>query len=289
MSTPLIKLRSPEGSHLFAKLESANPTGSIKDRPALSMMTDALEKGLIKPQSKIIEATSGNTGIALAALSLREEISLTVVVPDNVTHERVDLLRLLGAEIVFSPGEGGSNGAVALADQMAEDDPSFFQLDQYRNPANPLAHEKGTGPEIILGLGGHFPDAFVAGLGTGGTLMGCSRAFAGETEIIAVEPYPGESLGGLRSLEGGFIPPLLDLSLLDGKKLVSNEQAIGGVHWLLSQGIWAGLSSGAIASTAYRRAKEKGGVVVFIVCDDGWRYRESGLYSGDLDPNISYW
>lgn len=284
MATPLIQLED----NLWAKMEMANVTGSVKDRPAASMFYDAFDKGLIAPGGKLLEASSGNTGIALASIAARHDMTLTVVIPENVTAERIELLRLFGVDIIFSPAEGGSNGAVAMADQIAQEDDSFVQLDQYRNPANPLAHELGTGPEIIEQLGGA-PDVFVAGLGTGGTLMGCSRAFkniGAETKVVAVEPFPGEGLDGLRSLDEGFVPPLLDLSLIDKKFIIRQEDALEGVHWLLHKGVFAGFSSGAIAQIARRQEAEK---IVMIVCDDGWRYRESGLYSDSPKSNISFW
>lgn len=284
MTTPLIQLEE----NLWAKMELANVTGSVKDRPAAGMFYDALDKGLLKPGGKLLEASSGNTGIALASIAARHDMTLTVVIPENVTSERIELLRLFGVEVILSPAEGGSNGAVAMADEIAASDESFVQLDQYRNPANPLSHETGTGPEIIAQLGGA-PDVFVAGLGTGGTLMGCSRAFKNaqaSTKIVAVEPYPGEGLDGLRSLDEGFVPPLLDLSLIDKKFIISQEDALQGVNWLLHKGVFAGFSSGAIAQIARRQEGEK---IVMIVCDDGWRYRESGLYSDSPRTDINFW
>lgn len=284
METPLIQLEE----NLWAKMELANVTGSVKDRPAAGMFYDALDKGLLKPGGKLLEASSGNTGIALASIAARHDMTLTVVIPENVTSERIELLRLFGVEVILSPAEGGSNGAVAMADEIAASDESFVQLDQYRNPANPLSHELGTGPEIIAQLGGA-PDVFVAGLGTGGTLMGCSRAFknaGASTKIVAVEPYPGEGLDGLRSLDEGFVPPLLDLSLIDKKFIISQEDALEGVNWLLHKGVFAGFSSGAIAQIARRQEGEK---IVMIVCDDGWRYRESGLYSDSPRTDINFW
>lgn len=286
MSTPLVRLPSEKGE-LWAKLEMANPTGSVKDRAAGAMIEAARQEGRLGKGSTLIEATSGNTGISLASICQREEMNLKVVVPENVTSERVELLSLLGAEIIHSPGEEGSNGAVRVADNLTEENPDWVHLDQYRNPANPRAHEEGTSQEIIAQLGGA-PECFVAGLGTGGTLMGCARGFQGETRMVAIEPYPGEGLDGLRSLQEGFVPPLIDTALLDSKKLVTNEDALAGVHWLLRKGIFAGLSSGAIAHVA-RQEAEKDQQVVFIVCDDGWRYRESGLFSGEIRSDTNYW
>lgn len=286
MSTPLVKLPSDKGE-LWAKLEMANPTGSVKDRAAASMIEAAKQDGRLGKGSTLIEATSGNTGISLASICKREEMDLKVVVPENVTSERVELLGLLGAEIIASPGEEGSNGAVRVADQLTEENPEWVHLDQYRNPANPRAHEEGTSQEIIEQLGG-VPECFVAGLGTGGTLMGCARGFEGKTRMVAIEPYPGEGLDGLRSLQEGFVPPLIDTTLLDSKKLVTNQDALAGVQWLLSKGIFAGLSSGAIAHVAQQEAEEDQ-QVVFIVCDDGWRYRESGMFSGEIRGDTNYW
>lgn len=286
MATPLIRLPSEKGQ-LWAKLEMANPTGSVKDRAASSMVEAAKQEGRLGKGSTLIEATSGNTGISLASLCRREEMNLKVIVPQNVTSERTQMLSLLGAEIIPSPAEEGSNGAVRIADAMAEADPELVHLDQYRNPANPRAHETGTSQEIIGDLG-RAPEVFVAGLGTGGTLMGCARGFEGESRMVAIEPYPGEGLDGLRSLQEGFVPPLIDTSLLDSKKLVSSEDALQGVEWLLSKGVFAGLSSGAIAHVA-RQEAEKDQQVCFVVCDDGWRYWDSGLFSGQVREDTAYW
>ena len=287
MATPLVKLRCQTGE-LWAKLEMAAPTGSVKDRAAAVMIEQARQQGLLHEGATLIEATSGNTGIALAAICAREGMHLKVVVPENVTSERTELLALLGAEIILSPAAQGSNGAVKLADQLAAADPSLIHLDQYRNEANPLAHQHGTAVEIMQQLGAA-PECFVAGLGTGGTLMGCARGFGDSTRMVAVEPYPGEGLDGLRSLEEGFVPPLIDLSLLSTKRLVSAEDALEGNQWLIKQGIFAGLSSGAIAHVA-RLEAEKGQQVVFVVCDDGWRYRQSGLFSSAAaGSTVSFW
>lgn len=286
MGTPLIKLPSEKGE-LWAKLEMANPTGSVKDRAAASMIEAAKAEGRLQEGSTLIEATSGNTGISLASICRREGMNLQVVVPENVTSERTQMLSLLGAEIIPSPAEEGSNGAVRIADQMAQEDQELIHLDQYRNPANPRAHETGTSQEIIAELG-RAPEVFVAGLGTGGTLMGCARGFEGKSRMVAIEPYPGEGLDGLRSLEEGFVPPLIDTSLLDSKKLVSSEDALKGVEWLLSKGIFAGLSSGAIAHIA-RQEADKEQQVCFVVCDDGWRYWDSGLFSGKVREDTNYW
>jgi cysteine synthase B len=290
-NTPLVELKrlSPNpGVRIWAKLESQNPTGSVKDRVARAMIEDAEERGLIKPGMTLLEPTSGNTGISLAMIASRKGYKLRVVMPDNVTQERTQLLRMYGAEIVYSPGDQGSNGAVAMALDLAEADPSLYMLYQYGNPANPLAHYNGTAPEILDELDGQV-DAFVAGLGTGGTLMGNGRRFKEElgdrVKIVAAEPMQGEPVQGLRSLDDGFIPPIIDLSVLDRKIFVTNRDAIVWTRKLLDEeGLFAGVSSGAIASIAVRIAGEMDeGNIVFIVCDDGWKYLSSGLYTLPVD------
>jgi cysteine synthase len=290
-NTPLVELKrlSPKpGVRIWAKLESANPTGSIKDRVARSLIEDAEEKGLIKPGQTILEPTSGNTGISLAMICARKGYKLKVVMPDNVTPERTQLLKMYGADIVYSPGDQGSNGAVAMALEMAAADSSYYMPYQYGNPANPLAHYNGTALEILHELDGQV-DAFVAGLGTGGTLMGNARRFKEElgdrVTIVAAEPMQGEPVQGLRSLEDGFIPPIIDLSLLDRKIFVTNRDAIVWTRKLLDEeGLFAGVSSGAIARVAVRIANEMDeGNVVFIVCDDGWKYLSSGVYTLPVD------
>jgi cysteine synthase len=290
-NTPLVELRrlSPRpGVRIWAKLESFNPTGSVKDRVARAMIEDAEEKGLIGPGMTILEPTSGNTGISLAMICARKGYPLKVVMPENVTPERTQLLRMYGAQIVYSPGAQGSNGAVAMALDMAERDATYYMPYQYGNPANPRAHYEGTAPEILDELDGQV-DAFVAGLGTGGTLMGNGRRFKEElgdrVKIVAAEPMQGEPVQGLRSLDDGFIPPIIDLSLLDRKIFVTNRDAIVWTRKLLEEeGLFAGVSSGAIAAIAVRIANEMDeGNVVFIVCDDGWRYLSSGIYAKPVD------
>ncbi len=216
--TPLVELKrlSPKpGVRIWAKLESHNPTGSVKDRVAKALIEDAEEKGAIGPGMTILEPTSGNTGIALAMIARRKGYKLRVVMPDNVTPERTQLLTMYGAEIIYSPGDQGSNGAVAMALELAAADPTLYMPYQYGNPANPLAHYNGTAMEILEELDGQV-DAFVAGLGTGGTLMGNGRRFKEElgdrTKIVAAEPMQGEPVQGLRSLDDGFIPPIIALS-----------------------------------------------------------------------------
>jgi cysteine synthase B len=289
-NTPLVELKrlSPNpGVRIWAKLESANPTGSVKDRVARALIEDLESRGAIKPGQTILEPTSGNTGISLAMICSRKGYALKVVMPDNVTPERTQLLRMYGAEIVYSPGDQGSNGAVAMALEMAERDSSYVMPYQYGNAANPGAHYNGTAVEILEEL--DEISAFVAGLGTGGTLMGTGRRLREElgdaVKIVAAEPMQGEPVQGLRSLDDGFIPPIIDLSLLDRKIFVTNRDAIVWTRRLLDEeGIFAGVSSGAIASIAVRIAKEMDeGNVVFIVCDDGWKYLSSGIYTRPVD------
>ena len=288
-NTPLVELKrlSPKpGVRIYAKLESYNPTGSVKDRVARAMIEDAEEKGAIAPGQTILEPTSGNTGISLAMICSRKGYPLKVVMPDNVTEERTQLLGMYGAEIVYSPGDQGSNGAVAKAVEMAEADSQYYMPYQYGNPANPDSHYNGTAPEILEEL--DEVTAFVAGLGTGGTLMGNGRRLKEhdpDTKVIAAEPLQGELVQGLRSLDDGFIPPIIDLSLLDRKIFVSNRDSVIWTKKLLDEeGLFVGVSSGAIASIAARVAGELDeGNVVFVVCDDGWKYLSSGVYSRSVD------
>jgi cysteine synthase len=287
--TPLVELKrlSPKpGVRIYAKLESYNPTGSVKDRVARSMIEDAEERGAIRPGQTILEPTSGNTGISLAMICARKGYPLKVVMPDNVTAERTQLLKMYGAEIVYSPGEQGSNGAVAMALEMAQADPSYYMPYQYGNEANPRAHYEGTAVEILEEL--DEVTAFVAGLGTGGTLMGNGRRLKEEnpdTLVVAAEPLQGELVQGLRSLEDGFIPPIIDLSLLDRKIFVSNRDAVVWTKKLLAEeGLFVGVSSGAIAAIAVRVAHDLDeGNVVFIVADDGWKYLSSGVYTKPIE------
>jgi len=297
--TPLVELKrlSPKpGVRIYAKLESYNPTGSVKDRVARSMIEDAEAQGAIAPGQTILEPTSGNTGISLAMICSRKGYPLKVVMPDNVTQERTQLLRMYGADIVYSPGEQGSNGAVAKALDMAEADSSYYMPYQYGNEANPLAHYNGTALEILEEL--DEVAAFVGGLGTGGTLMGNARRLKEEdpdTKIVAAEPLQGELVQGLRSLDDGYIPPIIDLSLLDRKIFVSNSDAVVWTRRLLEEeGLFTGVSAGAIASIAVRVAGELDeGNVVFIVPDDGWKYLSSGVYTKPLDEldldSASFW
>jgi cysteine synthase len=288
-NTPLVELKrlSPKpGVRIYVKLESYNPTGSVKDRVARAMVERAEEDGLISPAQTILEPTSGNTGISLAMICRRKGYPLKVVMPENVTRERVELLTMYGAEIAFSPAEQGSNGSVAMALEMAEADPSYYMPYQYGNPANPDAHYDGTAVEILEEL--DEVTAFVAGLGTGGTLMGNARRLSEEdpdTLIVAAEPLQGEQVQGLRSLEDGYIPPIIDLSLLDRKIFVSNRDAVVWTKRLLQEeGLFVGVSTGAIASICVRVADELDeGNVVFVAPDDGWKYLSSGVYTKPME------
>jgi cysteine synthase len=287
-NTPLVELPrlSPKpGVRIYAKLEGHNPTGSVKDRVAKAMIESAEEKGLIAPGQTILEPTSGNTGISLAMICRRKGYPLKVVMPDNVTEERTELLRMYGAEIVYSEGAKGSNGAVEVALEMATD-PAYYMPYQYGNEANPRAHYEGTAPEILEEL--DQVAAFVGGLGTGGTLMGNGRRLKEanpETLIVAAEPMQGELVQGLRSLDDGFIPPIIDLSILDRKIMVSNHDAIVWTKRLLDEeGVFAGVSSGAIAAVASRIANElEGGNDVVQIPDDGWKYLSSGVYTKPIE------
>jgi cysteine synthase B len=288
-NTPLVELPriTPKPKvRLWAKLEGRNPTGSVKDRVAKYMIEDAEAQGAIDPGHTILEPTSGNTGISLAMICRRKGYPLKVVMPDNVTEERNQLLRMYGAEIVSSEGAKGSNGAVELALEMAESDASYYMPYQYGNEANPRAHYEGTAKEILDEL--DEVTAFVGGLGTGGTLMGTGRRLEEEdpdTKIVAAEPMQGELVQGLRSLDDGFIPPILDLSILDRKIMVSNRDAIIWTRKLLQEeGMFAGVSAGAIAYVANRIASELDeGNVVFLVPDDGWKYLSSGVYTKPIE------
>jgi [CysO sulfur-carrier protein]-thiocarboxylate-dependent cysteine synthase len=288
-NTPLVELPrltpKPE-VRLWAKLEGRNPTGSVKDRVAKYMIEDAEARGAIEPGHTILEPTSGNTGISLGMICQRKGYPLKVVMPDNVTEERTQLLHMYGAEIVWSEGAKGSNGAVELALEMAQSDASYYMPYQYGNEANPRAHYEGTAKEILDEL--DEVSAFVGGLGTGGTLMGNGRRLKEEnpgTKIVAVEPMQGELVQGLRSLDDGFIPPIIDLSLLDRKIMVSNRDAVIWTRKLLhEEGMFAGVSAGAIAYVAHRIASELDeGNVVFLVPDDGWKYLSSGIYTKPME------
>jgi [CysO sulfur-carrier protein]-thiocarboxylate-dependent cysteine synthase len=288
--TPLVelpRLAPKPGVRIWAKLESRNPTGSVKDRVARALIEDGEERGALAPGQTILEPTSGNTGISLAMICKLKGYRLKVVMPESVTPERTQLLEMYGTEIVYSQGSLGSNGAVEMALEMAAADPSVYMPYQYGNSANPNAHYNGTALEILEEL--DQVSAFVAGLGTGGTLMGNGRrlkeAFGEAVKIVAAEPMPGEPVQGLRSLDDGFIPPIIDLSLLDRKIFVTNRDAVIWTRRLLDEeGLFAGVSSGAIACIAVRIADELDeGNVVFVVADDGWKYLSSGIYTLPVD------
>jgi cysteine synthase B len=289
----LPRLAPKPSVRVYAKLEGQNPTGSIKDRIALAMIEAAEAAGELEHGRELLEPTSGNTGIALALVAKLKGYPLTCVLPANATEERRRLLRLYGATIVESPGEEGSNGAVRLALELAEREPRYFMPFQYANEANPRAHYDGTGAEIAEAL--DRVDVFVAGLGTGGTLMGAGarlRESFPEIAIAAAEPLPGDPVMGLRSLDDGYVPPILDVAKLDRKLLVSNEEAVTGVHALLeSEGIFAGLSSGAVLHVAQRLAGElEEGVVVCVLADGGWKYLSAGFWQGEeIDESKLWW
>jgi [CysO sulfur-carrier protein]-thiocarboxylate-dependent cysteine synthase len=284
-STPLVelpRLAPHEGVRLYAKLEGQNPTGSIKDRIAKTMVEAAEASGELEPGRALLEPTSGNTGISLAMVAKLKGYPLTCVLPENSTPERIKLLQLYGAEIVFSPAAEGSNGAVRLALRLAEREPRYFMLNQYGNEANPRAHYEGTGAEIADAL--PRVDALVAGLGTGGTLMGAGdrlRESFPDVIVAAAEPLQGDLVYGLRSLADGYVPPILDVSRLDRKILVSNEESIAGVRDLLDrEGIFAGVSSGAVVHVARLLAEELDeAVIVCVLADGGWKYLSADFWT----------
>jgi len=288
-NTPLVELKSfsPRlGVQIFAKLEGMNPSGSIKDRIALKMIQEAEASGKLKPGSILLEPTSGNTGIALAMICRVKGYKFVAVMPDNVTKERRQMLELYGAKIVFSDGRQGSNGAVRLAQKLAQEDERYVMLYQYGNSANPGAHYNGTALEIIKDL----PDldVFVAGLGTGGTLTGNARRlkeYNPAIKVVAAEPLQGDGVQGLRSLEDGFVPPVLDQSLLDAKILVTGGDAIRRTRQLKDQeGIFAGPSCGAALHAALRvAASMQQGKIVVILADGGWKYLSEDLWTRELD------
>ena len=287
--TPLVEIprMSPSPAvRIYAKLEAMNPTGSVKDRVAKYLIEDLEARGLLHEDSIILEPTSGNTGIALAMIGRRKGYRVALVMPDNITMERRQMAALFGAEVIDSPGERGSNGSIALAKHLVAKDPRFVMPYQYGNEANPRAHYETTGPEILADC--PEVDVFVAGLGTGGTLMGVSRYLRVHrpgVRVIAAEPLPGENVQGLRSLDEGFIPEILDPSLLDAKYLVSNREAITALRELVfREGIFAGPSSGAVLVAAARVASTMDhGTVVVLLPDGGWKYLSAGTYSNDLD------
>jgi cysteine synthase B len=287
-STPLIELPNlapHEGVRLFAKLEGQNPTGSIKDRVAKAMIETAEASGELEPGRELLEPTSGNTGISLAMVAKLKGYPLTCVLPANATDERVRLLELYGAKVVFSPAAEGSNGSVRLALRLAERDSRYFMPFQYANEANPRAHYEGTGAEIVEAL--PRVDALVAGLGTGGTLMGAGdrvREAFPEAIVAAAEPLQGDLVYGLRSLADGYVPPILDVSKLDRKILVSNEESVRGLRLLLErEAIFAGVSSGAVVHVARQIAAELDeGIVVAVLADGGWKYLSADFWTQPL-------
>lgn len=288
-NTPLVELQSfspRPGVQIFAKLEGANPSGSIKDRIAKKMIEDAEASGKITPDTILLEPTSGNTGIALAMIARVKGYRFTAVMPDNVTRERRQMLELYGANIIFSDGTRGSNGAVRLAKELAKSDDRYLMLYQYGNDANPRAHYDGTALEIIQDLPD--VDVFVAGLGTGGTITGNARRlkeYNPAIKIVAAEPLQGEGVQGLRSLEDGFVPPVLNQSLIDAKILVMSVDAIRRTRQLKDQeGIFAGPSCGAALHAALRVASSmESGKIVVILADGGWKYLSEDLWTRELD------
>ena len=291
--TPLVGLPrlspSPE-VRLWAKLEDRNPTGSVKDRAALAMITQAEKDGLLHPGSTLLEPTSGNTGISLAMVARQRGYRLVCVMPENTSTERTQLLRMWGAEVIYSPAAGGSNEAVRVAKRIAQENPEWVMLYQYGNEANALAHYETTGPELLADL----PTIthFVAGLGTTGTLMGAGRFLREakpDAQVIAAEPRYGELVYGLRNLDEGFIPELYDESVLTGRYSVGPRDAVRRTRELLEQeGIFAGISTGAILHAALGIAakaekKQESADIAFIVCDGGWKYLSTGAYEGTLE------
>jgi len=286
--TPLVGIprMSPKpGVRLWAKLEGQNPTGSLKDRIALRMIEEAERSGELTPDKVILEPTSGNTGIALALVARRKGYKIIVVMPDNASEERVSLLELFGADIVFSAADKGTNGSIEVARAMAESD-RFYMPFQYGNPANPDAHYEGTGAEIVRDC----PEVthFVAGLGTGGTLMGVSRRLREhnpDVQIIAAEPELGELVYGLRSLDAGFVPPIFDDSALNRKFLVDSSHALAATRQLTElEGIFAGISSGAVIHAARRIAGEiEQGDIVCLLADGGWKYLSTNAWAEDRE------
>jgi [CysO sulfur-carrier protein]-thiocarboxylate-dependent cysteine synthase len=287
-NTPLVGI--PEMSpnpdvRIWAKLEGANPTGSTKDRIAKAMVEDAEAKGLLTPDKTILEPTSGNTGIALAMVARRKGYKLTVVIPDNAGEERIRLLEMFGAEIVYSPGDKGTNGSIEVARRLARDE-RYVMLFQYGNPANPRAHYDGTAVEILRDL----PEVthFVAGLGTGGTLTGTGRRLHEHDpniKVIAAEPELGDLVYGLRSLDEGFVPPIFDESVLDAKFLVNSSDSLKATRELTQrEGVFAGISSGAVVHVAQRVAERiDRGDIVCLLADGGWKYLSTEAWATELE------
>ena len=292
-NTPIVdvsRLSPNPNVRIFAKLESQNPFGSVKDRIAKAMIEDAEKNGRLLPGQTIIEPSSGNTGIALAAIAQVKGYPIKILMPTSVSIERRQMLEIFGAEVILTPGEEGSNGAVRRAIEMAEQHPDWCFLYQYANDSNPRAHYEGTGPEILRDL----PEIthFVAGLGTSGTLMGTGRFLKEHkpgVKIIAVEPPLGERVEGLRNLDEGYVPPVFDnwhgFDILDRKRVVRPRESIEWTRRIVSEcGIFAGISTGAALAGAAKVASEiDEGTILFIVCDGGWKYLSTGAYTDDLD------
>lgn len=292
-NTPMVDVSalSPNPNvRIVAKLESQNPFGSVKDRIAKSMIEQAEKDGTLVPGQTIIEPSSGNTGIALAAIAGMKGYPIKILMPESVSIERRQMLEVFGAELILTPGEEGSNGAVRRAQEMAAANPQWCFMYQYANDANPRAHYEGTGPEIWRDL----PEIthFVAGLGTSGTLMGTGRFLKEQNpniKLIAIEPPLGERVEGLRNLEDGYIPPVFEnwhgFELLDRKRVVRPRESIEWTRRLVREcGIFAGISAGAAMAGAAKVAGEiESGVIAFIVCDGGWKYLSTGAYTDDLD------
>lgn len=291
--TPLVglpRLSPSEDVRVWAKLEDRNPTGSVKDRPALAMIEAAEKEGVLTHGCTILEPTSGNTGISLAMAASLKGYGLVCVMPENTSEERRQILQAYGARIVSSPAEGGSNQAVAVAKQLAEQNPDWVMLYQYGNSANADAHYRGTGPEILRDLPG--VTHFVAGLGTTGTLVGVGRYLHEQkpgTQVVAAEPRYGELVYGLRNLDEGFVPELYDADVLNRRFSVGSYDALRRTRQLLEcEGIFAGISTGAslhAALTIGERAVANGDSanIVFVVADAGWKYLSTGAYGGTLD------
>lgn len=300
-NTPLVGIHalSPNPDvRIYAKLEGQNPGGSSKDRIARMMVDLAEHDGLLRPGCTILEPSSGNTGIGLALVAKLRGYRLRIVMPDNVSIERRQLLEIFGAEVTLSPGDEGSNGAIRRAQEIAAAEPDYAFLYQYGNPANPLAHYSGTGPEIWADC--PEVDVFVAGLGTSGTLMGVGRYLKEqkpEVQVVAVEPPAGELVQGLRSLDDGFVPPIFDPDVLDRKTIVRNRESIEWTRRLLDEcGVFAGISSGAaVAGAAKVATRMESGTIVTLLPDGGWKYLSSGAWTDDLDvveeraSRINYW
>jgi len=287
-NTPLVGMpdMSPNpGVRLWAKLEGNNPTGSTKDRIAKKMIEVAEASGELTADRVILEPTSGNTGIALAMVASRKGYHLTVVIPDNASQERIGLLRLFGAEIVFSEGDKGTNGSIEVARRLAQD-PKYFMPFQYGNPANPLAHYEGTGVEILRDLPG--VTHFIAGMGTGGTLTGVGRRLHEHDpaiQVVAAEPELGDLVYGLRSLDEGFVPPIFDPAQVNRKFLVNSADSLRATRELTSrEGIFAGISSGAVVHVAQRIAADvERGDIVCLLPDGGWKYLSTEAWAEDLE------